>query len=128
MTIKAIHDSIHAQEIIPYPNNPFTRERFGYLMNTIFSDKKENRVESLGTLTFTGANASMRTVEFELNHDGFVSLIFSVNGKEISLGEHFSLGNNTLYSITGCDVRKQWDLFIELVMSEMKRAVCCAPA
>lgn len=126
MIIKAIHDSIHAQEVIPHPNNPFTREKFDYMMDSIFSGKRENRVESLGILTFTGADASTRMVEFEFDHDGFVSLIFSVNGKEIDLGEHFSLGNDTLYSITGCDVRKQWDLFIELVMSEMERAVCYA--
>lgn len=126
MIIKAIHDSIHAQEIIPNPNNPFTRDKFDYLMDTIFSGEKQNHVESLGILTFAGANASTRTVEFEFNHDGFVSLIFSVNGKEIDLGEHFSLGNDILYSITGCDVHKQWDIFIELVMSEMERAVCYA--
>ena len=126
MIIKAIHDSIHAQEVIPHPNNPFTREKFDYMMDSIFSGKRENRVESLGILTFTGADASTRMVEFEFDHDGFVSLIFSVNGKEIDLGEHFSIGNDTLYSITGCDVRKQWDLFIELVMSEMERAVCYA--
>ena len=126
MIITAIHDSIHAQEVIPHPNNPFTREKFDYMMDSIFSGKRENRVESLGILTFIGADASTRMVKFELDHDGFVSLIFSVNGKEINLGEHFSLGNDTLYSITGCDVRKQWDLFIELVMSEMERAVCCA--
>lgn len=126
MIIKAIHDSIHAQEVIPHPNNPFTREKFDYMMDSIFSGKRENRVESLGILTFTGADASTRMVEFEFDHDGFVSLIFSVNGKEIDLGEYFSLGNDTLYSITGCDVRRQWDLFIELVMSEMERAVCYA--
>lgn len=126
MIIKAIHDSIHAQEVIPHPNNPFTREKFDYMMDSIFSGKRENRVESLGILTFIGADVSTRMVEFEFDHDGFVSLIFSVNGKEIDLGEHFSIGNDTLYSITGCDVRKQWDLFIELVMSEMERAVCYA--
>ena len=126
MIIKTIHDSIHAQEVIPHPNNPFTREKFDYMMDSIFSGKRENRVESLGILTFIGADVSTRMVEFEFDHDGFVSLIFSVNGKEIDLGEHFSIGNDTLYSITGCDVRKQWDLFIELVMSEMERAVCYA--
>lgn len=126
MIIKAIHDSIHAQEVIPHPNNPFTREKFDYMMDSIFSGKRENRVESLGILTFIGADVSTRMVEFEFDHDGFVSLIFSVNGKEIDLGEHFSIGNDTLYSIIGCDVRKQWDLFIELVMSEMERAVCYA--
>lgn len=123
MIIKAIHDSIHAQEVIPHPNNPFTREKFDYLMDTIFSDKKENRVESLGILTFTGADASTRTVEFELNHDGFVSLIFSVNGKEIDLGEHLSLDYDSLYPITGYDVRKQWDHFLNIVMDNMERAV-----
>ena len=126
MIIKAIHDSIHAQEVIPHPNNPFTREKFDYMMDSIFSGKRENRVESLGILTFIGADVSTRMVEFEFDHDGFVSLIFSVNGKEIDLGEHFSIGNDTLYSITGCDVRKQWDLFIELVMSEMEHVVCYA--
>lgn len=126
MIIKTIHDSIHAQEVIPHPNNPFTREKFDYMMDSIFSGKRENRVESLGILTFIGADVSTRMVEFEFDHDGFVSLIFSVNGKEVDLGEHFSIGNDTLYSITGCDVRKQWDLFIELVMSEMERAVCYA--
>ena len=126
MIIKAIHDSIHAQEVIPHPNNPFTREKFDYMMDSIFSGKRENRVESLGILTFIGADASTRTVEFYLDHDGFVSLIFSVNGKEIDLGEHLSLDYDSLYPITGCDVHKQWDLFIELVMSEMERAVCYA--
>lgn len=126
MIIKAIHDSIHAQEIIPYPNNPFTREKFDYLMNTIFSDKKENRVESFGILTFTGADASTRTVEFELDHDGFVSLIFSVNGKEIDLGEHLSLDYDSLYPITGYDERKQWDHFLNIVMDNMERAVVYA--
>lgn len=126
MIIKAIHDSIHAQEIIPYPNNPFTKEKFDYLMNTIFSDKKENRVESLGILTFTGADASTRTVEFELDHDGFVSLIFSVNGKEIDLGEHLSLDYDSLYPITGYDERKQLDHFLNIVMDNMERAVVYA--
>lgn len=126
MIIKAIHDSIHAQEIIPHPNNPFTREKFDDLMDTIFSGKKENRVESLGILTFIGANASTRTVEFELDHDGFVSLIFSVNGKEIELGEHLSLDYNSLYPITEYDERKQWDHFLSLVMDVMERAVVYA--
>ena len=126
MIIKAIHNSIHAQEIIPHPNNPFTREKFDDLMDTIFSGKKENRVESLGILTFIGANASTRTVEFELDHDGFVSLIFSVNGKEIDLGEHLSLDYNSLYPITEYDERKQWDHFLSLVMDVMERAVVYA--
>lgn len=126
MIIKAIHDSIHAQEIIPNPNHPFTRDKFDYLMDTIFSDKKENRVESLGILTFTGADASTRTVEFELAHDGFVSLIFSVNSKEIDLGEHLSLDYDNLYPITGYDERKQWDHFLNLVMDNMERAVVYA--
>jgi hypothetical protein len=126
MIIKAIYDSIHAQEIIPYPNNPFTREKFDYLMDTIFSNKKENRVESLGILTFTGTDASTRTVEFELDHDGFVSLMFSVNGKEIDLGEHLSLDYDNLYPITGYDERKQWDHFLNLVMDNMERAVVYA--
>lgn len=126
MIIKAIHDSIHAQEIIPHPNNPFTREKFDYLMDTIFSNKKENRVESLGILTFTGTDASTRTVEFELDHDGFVSLIFSVNGKEIDLGEHLSLDYDNLYPITGYDERKQWDHFLNIVMDNMERAVVYA--
>lgn len=126
MIIKAIHDSIHAQEIIPYPNNPFTRENFDYLMDTIFSGKKENRVESLGVLVFTGAEASKRAVEFALDHDGFVSLIFSINGKDIDLGEHFSLDYDSLYPITGYDVSKQWDRFLDLVMDMMERAVVYA--
>ena len=126
MIIKAIHDSIHAQEVIPHPNNPFTRENFDYMMDSIFSGKKENRVESLGILTFIGTDASTRTVEFELDHDEFVSLIFSVNGKEIDLGEHLSLDYDSLYPITGYDERKQWDHFLNIVMDNMERAVVYA--
>ena len=125
MVIKAIHDSIRQQEVIPFAKNPFNLQRFTRVAEEILSGNplKVGRSD-VGSLLFHDGRHSDRFVKFILDHEeGYLTPIFLVNGEIVEWLDEQHIDLSDFEQFAQMNAESAWDAFLEKVMNLLEVAV-----